>query len=99
MENLPKFKGPTCKGSYAFGTACGHCDRERNRTVVNPVKRHKVRLDEARTLELLKGKPIALKIPEGCTVLELHPAALGLAPDLLRERQSLFDLIFGKKSL
>lgn len=24
---LPQFKGATCRGCYAFGTACGHCER------------------------------------------------------------------------
>ncbi len=26
-EELPKFSGATCKGSQAFGTACGNCER------------------------------------------------------------------------
>jgi hypothetical protein len=26
-EKLPKWKGATCKGCFAFGSACGHCER------------------------------------------------------------------------
>lgn len=24
---MNKFKNPTCRGSYQFGTACGHCEK------------------------------------------------------------------------
>lgn len=26
-EELPKWNGPTCRGSLALGSACGHCER------------------------------------------------------------------------
>jgi hypothetical protein len=26
-DKLPKFKGATCRGSFALGSACGHCER------------------------------------------------------------------------
>ena len=26
-ESLPAWKGATCRGCYAFGNACGHCER------------------------------------------------------------------------
>lgn len=26
-EAMPKFSGATCRGSYALGSACGHCER------------------------------------------------------------------------
>jgi hypothetical protein len=26
-EQLPKWKGATCKGCFAFNSACGHCER------------------------------------------------------------------------
>lgn len=27
MRELPKWKNATCRGSYLFGSACGHCER------------------------------------------------------------------------
>jgi hypothetical protein len=27
MSTMPKFNGPTCRGCYALGTACGQCER------------------------------------------------------------------------
>lgn len=36
------------------------------------MKRHKVRLDAKHALDIVRGKPIALKIPAGCEVLEIH---------------------------
>lgn len=26
-EVMPVFKGPTCRGCFALGSACGHCER------------------------------------------------------------------------
>jgi hypothetical protein len=26
-EQMPTFSGPTCRGSYALNSACGHCER------------------------------------------------------------------------
>ena len=26
-DSMPPFKNPTCRGSYALRTACGHCER------------------------------------------------------------------------
>lgn len=26
-ETMPAFQRPTCRGSFAFGSACGHCER------------------------------------------------------------------------
>lgn len=35
MKKMTKYKNPTCRGCYQFGTACGHCEKcveERART-------------------------------------------------------------------
>ena len=35
----PKFEKATCRGSYGFGTACGHCERC-DRDPLNPKNNH-----------------------------------------------------------
>jgi hypothetical protein len=36
----------------------------------------KLQIDERHTRELLTGKPIAIKVPRGATVLEIRTAAI-----------------------
>lgn len=62
-----------------------------------PETRHKIQLDRAHALKLLRGEPIALKIPDGAKVLEIHaPAVATREPLTLDNMSEQIDQLFGR---